>query len=60
VDAAEIDGAKVFEEWLDTEKAHCCRGAVKALDTRDAVLPILHAHAPPDVRRSRGMLELCR
>ena len=57
IDPAKVYPAEIFQKRLDAEEA-CVRMRVpQMIDSRHAVLAILYAHAPPDVRRRGSELQ---
>src|SRR5665213_384200 len=50
MDLAEVDPADVFEERFDGKETELRRRTAQHVDPRNAILAILDAHAPPDVR----------
>src|SRR5260370_37563807 len=51
LDPIEVQLSDVLQERLDREESHLRRRRLEVLHTRQAVPPVLHADAPPDVRR---------
>lgn len=57
VDTTEVYRAQVFQQRFDREKADRSIGGTEMIDSREAVLPVLDADTPPDVRLIRRKAE---
>src|SRR5579862_3762257 len=58
IDAPQVDGPKMFQQWFNGKKANLCGRGAEQIHARQTVLAVFHAHAPPDMRLLRREAEL--